>query len=143
MELLEQLRSALGERYRVEREVGHGGMAIVFLAHDLKHRRLVAVKLLKPELSAILGGERFLREIEIAAALQHPHILPLYDSGQAGSLLWYVMPFVEGESLRQRIGRDGQLPVDRALQVALEVGSACSTRTRTESSTETSSRRTS
>ncbi len=124
MELLEQLRSALGERYRVEREVGHGGMAIVFLAHDLKHRRPVAIKLLKPELSAVLGGDRFLREIEIAATLQHPHILPLYDSGQAGGLIWYVMPFVEGESLRQRLARDGPLPIDRALQVAHEVGSA-------------------
>jgi serine/threonine-protein kinase len=124
MGLLEQLRAALGDRYRVEQEVGRGGMAIVFLAHDLKHRRPVAIKLLKPELSAVLGGERFLREIEIAATLQHPHILPLYDSGQAGGLVWYVMPFVEGESLRQRLVRDGPLPIDQALRVAQEVGSA-------------------
>ena len=124
MELLEQLTAALGDRYRVEREVGHGGMAVVFLAEDLKHRRRVAIKLLKPELSAALGSERFLREIEIAAGLQHPHILPLYDSGQADGLLYYVMPFVEGESLRQRLAREQQLPLDAALQITREVGSA-------------------
>ncbi len=124
MELLEQLGTALGERYRVEREVGRGGMAVVFLAEDLKHHRRVAIKLLKPELSAVLGSERFLREIELAATLQHPHILPLYDSGQAGSLLYYVMPFAEGESLRQRLAREQQLPLDAALQITREVGSA-------------------
>ena len=112
MTLLEQLTAALGERYRVEGELGHRGMAVVFLAQDLKHRRRVAIKLLRPELSAALGSERFLREIEIAAALQHPHILPLYDSGQAGGLLYYVMPFAEGESLRQRLAREQQLPLD-------------------------------
>ena len=124
MGLLEQLATALGDRYRVERKLGQGGMAVVFLAEDLKHRRPVAIKLLKPELSAILGSERFLREIEIAAALQHPHILPLYDSGQAGGLLYYVMPFAEGESLRQRLAREQQLPLDAALRIAREVGSA-------------------
>ena len=124
MELLEQLTAALGDRYRVERELGHGGMAVVFLAEDLKHRRRVAIKLLKPELSAVLGSERFLREIEIAATLQHPHILPLFDSGQAGGLLYYVMPFAEGESLRQRLAREQQLPLDAALQITREVGSA-------------------
>jgi serine/threonine-protein kinase len=124
MELLEQLTAALGDRYRVERELGHGGMAVVFLAEDLKHHRPVAIKLLKPELSVALGSERFLREIEIAAALQHPHILPLYDSGQAGSLLYYVMPFAEGESLRQRLAREQQLPLDVALRITREVGSA-------------------
>ncbi|MGH7534699.1 MAG: serine/threonine-protein kinase, partial [Gemmatimonadales bacterium] len=124
MELLEQLTAALGDRYRVERELGQGGMAVVFLAEDLKHHRRVAIKLLKPELSAALGSERFLREIEIAAALQHPHILPLYDSGQAGGLLYYVMPFAEGESLRQRLAREQQLPLDAALQITREVGSA-------------------
>ena len=124
MEVLEQLSAALGDRYRVERKLGEGGMATVFLTEDLKHHRHVAVKLLKPELSAILGGDRFLREIEIAATLQHPHILPLYDSGQAGGLLYYVMPFVEGESLRQRLDREQQLPVGDALQIAREVGSA-------------------
>jgi TolB-like protein/tRNA A-37 threonylcarbamoyl transferase component Bud32/thioredoxin-like negative regulator of GroEL len=124
MDLLEQLTAALGDRYRVERELGHGGMAIVFLAEDLKHRRRVAIKLLKPDLSAVLGSERFLREIEIAATLQHPHILPLYDSGQAGGLLYYVMPFAEGESLRQRLAREQQLPLDAALRITREVGSA-------------------
>ena len=124
MELLEQLAQALGDRYRVEGELGRGGMAVVFLAEDLKHHRRVAIKLLKPELSAILGSERFVREIEIAATLQHPHILPLYDSGQAGGLLYYVMPFVEGESLRQRLAREQQLPLDAALQITREVGGA-------------------
>src|SRR5882724_2162725 len=124
MESLKQLTAALGERYRVERELGHGGMAVVFLAEDLKHRRRVAIKLLKPELSAALGGELFLREIEIAAGLQQPHILPLYDSGQADGLLYYVMPFAEGESLRQRLAREQQLPLDAALQITREVGSA-------------------
>ena len=99
-------------------------MAVVFLAEDLKHHRLVAVKLLKPELSAVLGSERFLREIEIAATLQHPHILPLYDSGQADGLLYYVMPFAEGESLRQRLAREQQLPLDTALRITREVGGA-------------------
>jgi serine/threonine-protein kinase len=124
MDLLEQLKEALGQRYRVERELGHGGMAIVFLAEDLKHRRRIAIKLLKPELSAALGSERFLREIEIAAPLQHPHILPLYDSGEAAGLLYYTMPFVEGESLRERIARDGPLPLDEALTIARTVGDA-------------------
>jgi eukaryotic-like serine/threonine-protein kinase len=124
MDLLAQLRTALGDHYRVERELGHGGMAVVFLAEDLKHRRRVAVKVLRPELSALLGGERFLREIGFAAALQHPHVLPLYDSGQAGGLLYYVMPYAEGESLRQRLARERQLPCETALQITHEVGSA-------------------
>src|SRR5207253_1828298 len=93
----EQLRGALGDRYALERELGRGGMATVYLASDLKHHRRVAVKVLKPELAAALGPERFLREIEIAAGLTHPHILPLHDSGQAEGFLYYVMPFVEGE----------------------------------------------
>jgi serine/threonine-protein kinase len=124
MDLLEQLTATLGERYRIERALGQGGMAVVFLAEDLKHRRRVAIKVLKPELSAALGGDRFLREIEIAAALQHPHILPLYDSGQAGTLLYYMMPFAEGESLRQRLARERQLPLETALEITREVGSA-------------------
>jgi serine/threonine-protein kinase len=124
MDLLGQLAAALGDRYRVERELGEGGMAVVFLAEDLKHRRRVAIKLLKPELSALIGSERFVREIEIAATLQHPHILPLFDSGQAGGLLYYVMPFVEGESLRQRLAREPQLPLDVAFRITREVGSA-------------------
>ena len=124
MAALEQLQSVLGDRYRVERQFGEGGMATVFLAEDLKHHRPVAVKLFKPELSAVLGGDRFLREIEIAARLQHPHIVPLYDSGQADGLLFYVMPLVEGESLRQRLNREQQLPLEDALQITKEVGSA-------------------
>ena len=124
MEVLGQLAAALGDRYRLERELGQGGMAVVFLAEDLKHRRRVAIKLLKPELSAVLGSERFLREIEIAATLQHPHILPLYDSGHADGLLNYVMPFAEGESLRQRLAREQKLPLDTALRITREVGSA-------------------
>jgi len=114
MDLLGQLAAALGDRYRVERELGQGGMAVVLLAEDLKHHRRVAIKLLRPELSAVLGSERFVREIEIAATLQQPHILPLHDSGQAGGLFYYVMPFVEGESLRQRLAREQQLPLDDA-----------------------------
>lgn len=124
MNLIRQLAEALGDRYRVEREIAQGGMAIVFLAEDLKHHRRVAIKLLKPELSAVLGAERFTREIEIAATLQHPHILPLYDSGAAGGLLYYVMPFVEGESLRQRLLREQQLSLDAAFQITREVASA-------------------
>ena len=102
-DLLETLRDALVEHYAVERELGRGGMATVFLAEDLKHHRPVAIKLLHQELAAALGADRFLREIEIAARLQHPHILPLYDSGRAGGFLYYVMPYVEGESLRDRL----------------------------------------
>jgi len=124
MGLAERLEGVLGDRYRVLRQVGEGGMATVFLAEDIKHQRQVAIKVLKPELSAVLGGERFLREIGIAAKLQHPHILPLFDSGQAEGLLYYVMPFVEGESLRDRLTRELQLPVADALQIAREVGNA-------------------
>lgn len=120
---LELLREALGDRYEVIREVGSGGMATVYLAHDRKHNRNVAIKLLPPELAATLGGERFLREIEIAAGLQHPHILPLYDSGGAGKVLYYVMPFVEGDTLSARMAR-GALPAEQAMQVATDVLSA-------------------
>src|SRR2546426_10622336 len=105
MEVLGQLAAELGDRYRLERELGQGGMAVVFFPEDLKHRRRVAIKLLKTELSAVLGSERFVRENANAATLPHPHILPLYDSGQAGGLFYYVMPLVEGESLRPRRAR--------------------------------------
>src|SRR5438552_11987946 len=98
-EALSRLQRALEGRYVIQREIGRGGYAIVFLARDLKHDRNVAVKLLQPELSSLLGSERFLLEIRLAATLQHPHILPLYDSGEAESNLYYVMPFIEGESL--------------------------------------------
>jgi tetratricopeptide (TPR) repeat protein/tRNA A-37 threonylcarbamoyl transferase component Bud32 len=120
----ERLRAALADRYRVEREVGAGGMATVYLAEDLKHRRKVAVKVLRPELAATLGPERFVREIEIAAQLQHPHILPLLDSGDAEGFLYYVMPWVEGEPRRARLARSGELPVPEAARILCEVADA-------------------
>ncbi|MCU0622048.1 MAG: protein kinase, partial [Gemmatimonadales bacterium] len=122
--MTERLAAALADRYRLEREAGSGGMATVYLAEDLKHRRKVAVKVLRPELAASLGATRFLREIEIAAQLSHPHILPLLDSGEADGFLYYVMPFVEGESLRQRVARDGALPVGEAVRLIGEVADA-------------------
>src|SRR5437764_318596 len=121
-----RLASALADRYRLERELGEGGMAIVYLAEDLRHHRKVAVKVLRPELAPAAGGERFLREIEIAAGLRHPHIIPLYDSGDADGLLYYVMPLVEGESLRALLERERQLPIDDALRYAREVADALS-----------------
>src|SRR5438309_11546524 len=123
-DLLAILRDALADRYAVERELGRGGMATVFLAEDLKHRRPVAIKVLHPELAAAVGADRFLREIEIAARLQHPHILPLYDSGAAAGFLYYVMPYVEGESLRERLEREKQLPLEDTLRIAAEVAGA-------------------
>jgi eukaryotic-like serine/threonine-protein kinase len=116
--------ASLAERYRLARELGRGGMATVYLVQDLKHDRPVALKVLHPELGAALGPERFLREIRIAARLRHPHIVPLYDSGNADGLLYYVMPYVEGESLRDRLRREPQLPVDEALGIAREVADA-------------------
>ena len=121
---LDTLRAALADRYTLEREIGRGGMATVFLAEDLKHRRKVAIKVLHPDISTAIGPERFLREIEIAAKLQHPHILPLYDSGEAAGNLFYVMPFVEGESLRDRLNRERQLPQDDVIKITSEVASA-------------------
>ena len=118
---LDRLRAALRDRYAVERELGSGGMATVYLAEDLKHRRKVAVKVLRPELAASLGSDRFFREIEVAARLQHPHILPLHDSGEAAGYLYYVMPFVDGESLRDRLAREGELPVHEAVRILAEV----------------------
>jgi tetratricopeptide (TPR) repeat protein/tRNA A-37 threonylcarbamoyl transferase component Bud32 len=118
---LEQVKTALADHYAVERVLGSGGMATVFLAQDLKHRRQVAIKVLHPELAAALGSDRFLREIEIAAAMQHPHVLPVYDSGEADGLLYYVMPSVEGESLSTRIAREGALPVDEVTRILREV----------------------
>ena len=123
---LPRLQAALAGRYAVERELGRGGMAIVYFAQDLKHRRSVAIKVLRPELTAYLGTQRFLREIETAAGLSHAHILPLHDSGAADGLLWYVMPYVEGESLRARLTRESQIPLDEAIQIAREVASALS-----------------
>ncbi len=121
---LERLQAALADRYTIERELGAGGMATVFLAADLKHGRRVAIKVLHPELAASIGTERFDREIRLAASLQHPHILSLYDSGDADGLLYYVMPYVIGESLRDRINREQMLPVEDAIQIALEVADA-------------------
>jgi serine/threonine protein kinase/tetratricopeptide (TPR) repeat protein len=123
-DLTERLTEALASRYRIERELGQGGMARVFLAHDLKYERGVAIKVLKPELASEIGPGRFLREIQIAARLHHPHILPLYDSDSVDGLLFYVMPFIEGDSLRTRLLRERQLPVSEALQVAREVADA-------------------
>ena len=120
-DVLERLKAALADRYAVEREIGEGGMATVYLAEDLKHHRKVAVKVLRSELAAAMGPERFLREIEIAAQLQHPHVLPLYDSGQADGFLYYVMPFVEGESLRERLARERELPIAEAVRILRDV----------------------
>jgi Tol biopolymer transport system component/predicted RNase H-related nuclease YkuK (DUF458 family) len=124
--VVDRLRAALADRYTIERELGSGGMATVYLAHDLKHHRKVALKLLRPELAAVIGADRFLREIKIAAGLTNPHILPLHDSGRADGFLYYVMPFVEGESLRDRLSREKQLPVEHAVRIAREVALALS-----------------
>ena len=123
---LSRLAAALADRYRIERELGAGGMATVYLAHDLKHDRQVAIKVLRPEIGAALGADRFLLEIKTTANLRHPHIVPLYDSGEAAGFLFYVMPYVEGESLRDRLTRDKHLPIDDALQIAREVADALS-----------------
>jgi serine/threonine-protein kinase len=119
---IDRLREALADRYAIEDMLGEGGMAVVYLANDLKHRRRVAIKLLRPEIAAGIGSDRFIREIEIAARLQHPHVLPVYDSGEVDGILYYVMPYVEGESLRDRL--DGQLPPREALHIARDVASA-------------------
>jgi serine/threonine-protein kinase len=124
MDPLERLSTALADRYAIERELGAGGMATVYLAADLKHDRQVAIKTVRPELAASLGAERFLREIRIAAKLQHPHILPLFDSGAVGDILFYVMPFIEGESLRDRLTRERQLPIEEALHLTREIADA-------------------
>jgi serine/threonine-protein kinase len=122
--ILERLRASLADRYRIERELGQGGMATVYLAQDLKHDRKVAVKVLKPELAAVLGADRFVVEIKTTAALQHPHILPLFDSGMADSFLYYVMPYVEGETLRDKLNRETQLGIEEAVKITTEVADA-------------------
>jgi hypothetical protein len=119
-----RLTTALAERYRLERELGAGGMATVYLAQDLKHDRQVAIKVLRPELAAVIGAERFVSEIRTTANLQHPHILPLHDSGEADSFLFYVMPFIEGESLRDRLAREKQLPIPEAVRITKEIAAA-------------------
>lgn len=123
-DLLQRFQAALADRYAIERELGHGGMAVVYLARDLKHDRPLALKLLRPEVAAALGAERFLREIKLAAGLAHPHILPVYDSGEADGLLYYVMPYLEGESLRDRLTRQARLPLEQAVQIAREMADA-------------------
>jgi serine/threonine-protein kinase len=123
-EVASRLVAVLADRYRIERALGAGGMATVYLAEDLKHDRKVALKVLKPELAAVLGGERFVQEIKTTAALQHPHILPLFDSGEAGGFLFYVMPYIEGETLRDKLDRDTQLSVDEAVRITTEVADA-------------------
>jgi TolB-like protein/tRNA A-37 threonylcarbamoyl transferase component Bud32 len=123
---LERLSTALSGSYRIEREIGVGGMATVYLAQDLKHDRQVALKILRPELTAAMGTDRFPREIHIIAQMQHPHILPLYDSGATEGFLYYVMPFVEGESLRARLARMGQLPINEAVRLLKEIADALS-----------------
>jgi serine/threonine-protein kinase len=121
---LTRFTASIADRYTIEREIGRGGMATVYLARDIKHDRHVALKVLDPELGAVLGAERFLAEIKVTANLQHPNLLPLFDSGEAAGLLFYVMPFVEGESLRATLERDKQLPVDEAIRIAVAVASA-------------------
>ena len=120
----EQLAASLADRYVIERELGRGGMATVYLARDVRHGRQVAIKVLHPELAAVLGAERFLAEIKTTAALQHPHILPLFDSGTADGQLFYVMPFIDGETLRTRLDRETQLPIADAVQLTREVADA-------------------
>ncbi|MCZ6857274.1 MAG: serine/threonine-protein kinase, partial [Gemmatimonadetes bacterium] len=122
----DRLSTALADRYAIEREIGAGGMATVYLAEDLKHHRKVAVKVLRPELAAVLGAERFLKEIEVTANLQHPNILPLYDSGEADAFLYYVMPYIEGESLRDKLNREKQFAVEETVEIAKSVAGALS-----------------
>ncbi|MGH7470886.1 MAG: serine/threonine-protein kinase [Longimicrobiales bacterium] len=124
MDVSEQLKTALADRYTIDREIGSGGMAIVYLARDVRHNRKVALKVLRPELGAVLGTERFLAEIQVTANLQHPRLLPLFDSGEADGLLFYVMPYVECGSLRDRLNRERQLPVDEAVSITVAVASA-------------------
>ncbi len=120
----EELRTALIDRYVIESELGEGGMATVYLAHDTKHNRKVALKVMKPELAAMIGAERFLKEIEVTANLQHPHILPLHDSGEASGFLYYVMPYVEGETLRAKLEREKQFAIDDAIELTRAIAGA-------------------
>src|SRR5512141_466772 len=121
---IDRLSVTLADRYTIDREIGAGGMATVYLAHDLRHDRAVAVKVLRSELAAAIGAERFLAEIHTTARLQHPHILPLFDSGEADGFLYYVMPYVEGETLQQRLARTGALGAAEVARIVAQVGSA-------------------
>ena len=123
-EITARLSTALADRYKIERRLGEGGMATVYLAEDLKHERKVAVKVLRPELAAVLGAERFVQEIKTTANLQHPHILPLHDSGDADGFLYYVMPFIDGETLRDKLNRETQLGIEEAVKITTEVADA-------------------
>ena len=123
-DISDRLRSELAGRYTIERELGRGGMATVYLAHDLRHDREVALKVMHPEVAAALGPERFLREIRISARLDHPHILTLIDSGETDGVLWYVLPYVRGESLRAKLAREKQLSVEEAIRIGTQVASA-------------------
>ncbi len=123
-EQLDRLKAALADRYRLEPELGAGGMATVYLAEDLKHKRKVALKVLKPELAAVFGAERFVQEITTTASLQHPHILPLFDSGEADGFLYYVMPFIGGETLRDKLDRETQLGIEEAVKITTDVADA-------------------
>ncbi len=123
-EITARLSTALADRYKIESHLGEGGMANVYLAEDLKHHRKVAVKVLRPELAAVLGAERFVKEIETTANLQHPHILPLFDSGEADSFLYYVMPFIDGETLRDKLNRETQLGIDEAVSITTAIADA-------------------
>src|SRR5512133_859579 len=121
---IQRLRDSLSGTYTIDRELGRGGMSTVYLAQDAKHERLVALKVLHPDLAATLGPDRFLREIKLAARLNHPHILPLFDSGSADGMLYYVMPYVEGESLRERLDRENKIPIDEAIRITQGIASA-------------------
>ncbi|MBA2628246.1 MAG: serine/threonine protein kinase, partial [Gemmatimonadales bacterium] len=123
-DVLERLRIALADRYTIDKKVGEGGMATVYLARDLENDRDVAIKVLRPELGSSIGGDRFLREIRVASQLKHPHILGLYDSGSAGDFLYFTMPFITGESLRDRLDREGQLPLGDAIRITRQVAEA-------------------
>ncbi len=120
----DRLKTALADRYAIQEELGAGGMATVYLAEDLKHHRKVAVKVLRPELAAVLGAERFVKEIETTANLQHPHILPLFDSGEADSFLYYVMPLIDGETVRDKLNRETQFGIEEAVKITTEVADA-------------------
>ncbi len=123
-EITDKLSTALADRYKIESHLGEGGMANVYLAHDVKHDRKVAVKVLRPELAAVLGAERFVQEIKTTANLQHPHILPLFDSGETDGFLYYVMPFIDGETLRDRLNRETQLGIEEAVKITTDVADA-------------------